>query len=118
MSTGPLECATEACMSTTEPPVPNHEPVNEENVDLPYRISIEHCYSRLVPFRSSPPPCSTGQSASYPTIVLFENCVSNKRKLEGLNRKWGGQPREVEIRKKDVLDMPACNGVEENARWG
>ncbi len=98
MSTEPIECADEAGTSSAEPTTPNDVicPLTgpeEESVDLPYRISIEHCYSRLVPFRCSPPPCTLMANASFPTTVLFENCIRDKTQLQDLNQKWVGQNR-------------------------
>lgn len=79
MSTEPLECAREGDTGSEGPPaVPNFK--GHAKVDLPYRISVEHCYSRLVPLRSSPPPCSVSQAASFPTSVLFPDRISNKRR--------------------------------------
>ena len=81
MSTEPLECAREATTGSEEPATPDNQ--TEAKVDLPYRISVEHCYSRLVPLRSSPPPCSTSQTASFPTSVLFADRISDKSRLNG-----------------------------------
>ena len=99
MSTEPLECASEVGTSSAEPHAQSHGPINGEDVDLPYRISVEHCYSRLVPFRSSPPPGSLSQSASFPTCVLFEGCIKDKSKLRALNRKWSWSEQETVAKK-------------------
>ena len=112
-----MECADEAGTSSTEPTdtVPDH-PLNGDSVDLPYRVSIEHCYSRLVPFRSSPPPCSLSLNASFPTTVLFENCITDKSKLEAINRKWGGRFRKDGKRSGCTMST-STNGISENVRY-
>lgn len=79
MSTEPLECAREAATGSEEPATPDNQ--TEAKVNLPYRISVEHSYSRLVPIRSFPPPCSNSQTASFPTAVLFADRVSDKNQL-------------------------------------
>ena len=114
MSTEPLECASEAGTSSVEPPTQNEGPVSSEDVDLPYRISVEHCYSRLVPFRSSPPPGSLSQSASFPTCVLFENCIKDKSKLRALNRKWS--ERILERKASAPAMSPVANGYLDSSR--
>ncbi len=110
MSTEPVECADEAGTSSAEP-IPN-DVIEEECVDLPYRISIEHCYSRLVPFRRSPPPYTLTADASFPTTVLFENCITDKTQLLGLNRKWAEQTPKKSIRTPSAVS----NGFPETNR--
>ncbi len=105
MSTEPMECEIEAETVSISPELPTQSVVE---LDLPYRISVEHCYSRLIPFRSSPVPGSTDQAASFQTCVLFENCVRDKSKLKCLNRKQCGYKEEEEV---------TCNGFVDNERY-
>jgi len=106
MSTEPMECEVGPETAAPDPQLPTLSSAKE--FDLPYQISVEHCYSRLVPFRSSPAPGSTDQSASFHTTVLFENCVRDKTRLKELNRKHCGY---------EEVPVPPCNGLPEENRW-